>query len=105
MRAADRVVVEEDIFGMTLESVAREAEVSKGGLLYHFRVKEALIDASSRALSYARSGAQEGQPRRLRALSPTRRPARVFPRSQEFAPGVRPRGRLMMVREVVGRPI
>jgi AcrR family transcriptional regulator len=35
VRAADRVVVEEDVFGMTLESVAREAEVSKGGLLYH----------------------------------------------------------------------
>jgi AcrR family transcriptional regulator len=43
LRAADRVVVEESVSGMTLESVASEAGVSKGGLLYHFPSKEALI--------------------------------------------------------------
>jgi AcrR family transcriptional regulator len=43
LRAADRVVVEEGVSGMTLEAVAREAGVSKGGLLYHFPSKEALI--------------------------------------------------------------
>jgi AcrR family transcriptional regulator len=43
LRAADRVVVEEGVSGMTLESVAGEAGVSKGGLLYHFPSKEALI--------------------------------------------------------------
>jgi AcrR family transcriptional regulator len=37
------VVVEEGVSGMTLEAVAREAGVSKGGLLYHFPSKEALI--------------------------------------------------------------
>jgi AcrR family transcriptional regulator len=36
-------VVEEGVSGMTLEAVAREAGVSKGGLLYHFPSKEALI--------------------------------------------------------------
>ena len=43
LRAADWVVVEEGVSGMTLEAVAREAGVSKGGLLYHFPSKEALI--------------------------------------------------------------
>jgi AcrR family transcriptional regulator len=43
LRAADRVVVEGGVPEMTLEAVAREAGVSKGGLLYHFPSKEALI--------------------------------------------------------------
>lgn len=43
LRAADRVVIESGVSGMTLEAVAREAGVSKGGLLYHFPSKEALI--------------------------------------------------------------
>jgi AcrR family transcriptional regulator len=43
LRAADRVVVEEGVSGMTLEAIAREAGVSKGGLLYHFPSKDALI--------------------------------------------------------------
>ncbi len=43
MLAADRVVVEGGVSGLTLEAVAREAGVSKGGLLYHFPSKEALI--------------------------------------------------------------
>ena len=41
--AADRVVVEGGVSGLTLEAVAREAGISKGGLLYHFPSKEALI--------------------------------------------------------------
>jgi AcrR family transcriptional regulator len=41
--AADRVVMEGGVSGLTLEAVAREAGVSKGGLLYHFPSKEALI--------------------------------------------------------------
>jgi AcrR family transcriptional regulator len=43
LRAADRVVVEGGVSGLTLEAVAREAGVSKGGLLYHFPSKGALI--------------------------------------------------------------
>jgi len=43
LRAADRVVVEGGVSGMSLEAVAREAGISKGGLLYHFPSKEALI--------------------------------------------------------------
>ena len=31
------------IAGLVLDAVAREAQVSKGGLLYHFRSKEALV--------------------------------------------------------------
>lgn len=43
LQAACRVVIESGASHMTLETVAREAGVSKGGLLYHFPSKEALV--------------------------------------------------------------
>ncbi|NTW01817.1 MAG: TetR/AcrR family transcriptional regulator, partial [Oscillochloris sp.] len=43
LAAACRVVRAEGGSRLTLEAVAREAGVSKGGLLYHFPNKEALI--------------------------------------------------------------
>lgn len=43
LRAASKVVSERGIFNLTLEAVAIEAGVSKGGLLYHFPSKEALV--------------------------------------------------------------
>jgi AcrR family transcriptional regulator len=46
--AAERVVLAESVAAMTLDGVAREAGVSKGGLLYHFPSKEALIEAMLR---------------------------------------------------------
>jgi AcrR family transcriptional regulator len=42
--AATHVILAEGINQMTLESVAQAAGVSKGGLLYHFRSKDALIE-------------------------------------------------------------
>jgi len=41
--AADRVVTQTGVNNLTLEKVAAEAGVSKGGLLYHFPNKDALI--------------------------------------------------------------
>lgn len=41
--AADTVVRRDGVEALTLEAVAREAHVSKGGLLYHFPNKDALI--------------------------------------------------------------
>ena len=43
LQAAHRVVLRDGVSGLTLEAVAREAGRSKGGLLYHFPNKEALI--------------------------------------------------------------
>jgi AcrR family transcriptional regulator len=43
--AAEEVVVREGIGRLTLDAVAREANLSKGGLLHHFPSKDALIDA------------------------------------------------------------
>lgn len=43
LKAASRVVEKSGVARMTLEEVAVEAKVSKGGLLYHFPSKEALI--------------------------------------------------------------
>lgn len=43
--AAGKVVLEHGASRMTLEAVAKEAGVSKGGLLYHFPSKDALIES------------------------------------------------------------
>jgi AcrR family transcriptional regulator len=43
--AAEAVVAREGVSHLTLEAVANEAGVSKGGLLYHFRAKSALVTA------------------------------------------------------------
>jgi AcrR family transcriptional regulator len=45
LRATVRVVARSGAPALTLEAVAREAGVSKGGLLYHFPSKESLIRA------------------------------------------------------------
>ncbi len=41
--AAEAVVIEQGVSAMTLEAVAKKAGVSKGGLLYHFPSKEAIV--------------------------------------------------------------
>ncbi|MDZ4672179.1 MAG: TetR/AcrR family transcriptional regulator [Phototrophicales bacterium] len=41
--AANRVIQKDGVSKLTLEAVASEAKVSKGGLLYHFPNKNALI--------------------------------------------------------------
>jgi AcrR family transcriptional regulator len=43
--AAEQVVAHEGVGNLTLEAVARQAKVSKGGLLYHFPSKSALVTA------------------------------------------------------------
>lgn len=44
LNATSKVVTEQGIFNLTLEAVAKEAGISKGGLLYHFRSKEVLVE-------------------------------------------------------------
>lgn len=45
LASAARVVKEDGAAHLTLDRVAREAGVSKGGLLYHFPTKDALVTA------------------------------------------------------------
>ncbi len=45
LNAAEQVVACQGVANLTLEAVAREAGVSKGGLLYHFPSKSAMISA------------------------------------------------------------
>jgi AcrR family transcriptional regulator len=45
LEAASRVTARDGALNLTLEAVAKEAGVSKGGLLYHFPNKEALISS------------------------------------------------------------
>ena len=49
--AAETMVRARGVSGLTLEAAAREAGVSKGGLLYHFASKEALLAAMLRRLA------------------------------------------------------
>jgi len=44
LHAAAKVVAQDGIFNLTLEAVAREAGISKGGLLYHYASKEKLVE-------------------------------------------------------------
>ncbi|MCZ4511968.1 TetR/AcrR family transcriptional regulator [Streptomyces sp. ActVer] len=51
LEAAIRVTEKEGITSLTLESVAVEAGLTKGGLLYHFRTREELLLAIQRYLT------------------------------------------------------
>jgi AcrR family transcriptional regulator len=53
LTAAERVVLRDGVTHLTLEAVAHEAKRSKGGVLYHFATKDALIQAMlSRLIQY-----------------------------------------------------
>jgi AcrR family transcriptional regulator len=43
LQAASEVIRQEGAMALTLDAVAKKAEVSKGGLLYHFPSKDALL--------------------------------------------------------------
>lgn len=45
LEAASKVVLDKGVNRLTLDSVAQEAGVSKGGLLYHYATKDELIKA------------------------------------------------------------
>ena len=49
--AAEALVRTKGVGGLTLDAAARTAGVSKGGLLYHFASKEALLDALLKRLA------------------------------------------------------
>jgi AcrR family transcriptional regulator len=51
LNAAEQVAARDGVANLTLEAVAREAGVSKGGLLYHFPSKSALISATVERLA------------------------------------------------------
>jgi len=48
LQAAEEIVAKRGPAHLTLEMAASEAKVSKGGLFYHFRSKEALLEAMIR---------------------------------------------------------
>jgi len=48
LKAASAVIASQGLSNLTLDAVAKEAGVSKGGLLYHFPSKDALIEGMSR---------------------------------------------------------
>ncbi len=50
IEAANRIVRRDGVARLTLDAVAREAGLSKGGLLYHFPSKNALIAGMTAAL-------------------------------------------------------
>ena len=80
--AAERLVIESGASHVTLDAVAKRAGLSKGGLLYHFPTKEALLQsmlkrhmsevdervAADRGARRARPSGAEGLCERVRAL-------------------------------------
>jgi AcrR family transcriptional regulator len=44
LQAAARIINTTGVLALTLEAVAKEAKISKGGLLYHFPSKDALLE-------------------------------------------------------------
>jgi AcrR family transcriptional regulator len=57
--AAELIVRRDGASKLTLDAVAAEAGVSKGGLLYHFATKEALVSAMVERMLISFEGAQE----------------------------------------------
>ncbi|WP_059103151.1 TetR/AcrR family transcriptional regulator [Shouchella shacheensis] len=51
--AAYQIVAEDNILNLTLEKVAKRAAVSKGGLLYHFPSKEALLEGMVEGVTHS----------------------------------------------------
>ena len=74
--AAEAVVIENGAGHMTLDAVAAKAGVSKGGLLYHFPTKEALLRAMlerlrnqlDEAWKKKSKGLEEGPGREIKAF-------------------------------------
>ncbi|MBT2266093.1 TetR/AcrR family transcriptional regulator [Rhodococcus erythropolis] len=64
--ALEELLLKRGLSGVTLENVASQAGISKGGLLYHFQTKDAMIEAMVRRLCQraehlrARAAAAEG---------------------------------------------
>ena len=71
--AAERLTIARGVAGLTLEACAREAGVSKGGLLYHFASKEALVSGMLNRLAERIEGDWE----RVLAGQPEGHPARA----------------------------
>ncbi len=69
LQAANRVVLRDGSNALTLDAVSKEAGISKGGLLYHYNTKEALISAMIEALI---SGADESM-QAMQAEDPNRK--------------------------------
>jgi AcrR family transcriptional regulator len=80
--AAERVVLRDGVGRLTLDAVAQETQLSKGGLLYHFKSKDDLIRGMIRRIhdhfeaEVARQEAADPNPtgRKLRALLNTNFP-------------------------------
>ncbi|MCB2153829.1 TetR/AcrR family transcriptional regulator [bacterium] len=65
LKAAETIVARDGAAHLTLDAVAAEAGISKGGLLYHFKTKQALIAAILDAHCKAAIAAHEAEVKRL----------------------------------------
>lgn len=92
--AALTVIARDGAHRLTLDAIARESGVSKGGLMHQFRNKEAvlkaLLDAQTKhfrefSRRYADAGGEGGAPSQLEIQIATLREAVTTPRSAAFA--------------------
>jgi AcrR family transcriptional regulator len=62
LTAAERVALRDGVLRLTVEAVAREVKLSKGGVLYHFSTKESLIQAMlDRLIQYCEQEMEQHQ--------------------------------------------
>jgi AcrR family transcriptional regulator len=73
LEAAQDVVLSDGVARLTLEKAAARAGVSKGGVLYHFPTRAALVSAMVERLAVTFDAALAAQPERA-AAGPDRRP-------------------------------
>ena len=68
MDAAEDVILRDGVARLTLESAASEAQLSKGGVLYHFRTRDVLVAAMVRRMidrfneDFRAAGGESGEP-------------------------------------------
>src|SRR3546814_14786799 len=71
--AAETVVVKHGAVRLTLDAVAKQAKASKGGVMYHFPSKEALLQALvTRAIERSHAARENLQPTSPDPGQPTR---------------------------------
>ncbi|HEY7090938.1 MAG TPA: TetR/AcrR family transcriptional regulator [Tepidisphaeraceae bacterium] len=89
LNAAEAVVARDGVSNLTLDAVAREAGVSKGGLLYHFPSKSALVIAIVEGLAVhcdsKHAAALDQEPPAPGAFTRAYLTARTQPREQKRA--------------------
>jgi AcrR family transcriptional regulator len=79
--AAESIVIRDGVARLTLDAAAAEAQLSKGGVLYHFRTRDALVSAMVERLITAFDDDLAEESASDEAADPTGRYVRAYVRA------------------------